>query len=260
MSATPADRWLAFRTPRPQARLRLFCFPYAGGAASIYRVWPQQLPAEVEVCPVQLPGRESRLRESPFRRVGLMVETLAQALSPHLGLPFAFFGHSMGGLIAFELARQLRRLGLPGPLVLIASGRRAPHVPDEDPPIHDLPEPEFIEELRRLNGTPEEVLAHPELLQLLIPLLRADFEVNETYVYQPEEPLTCPIAALGGLGDQDVPREHVEAWREHTRGDFVLRMFPGDHFFIHSAQRPVLDAVSQDLLRALARLGSTVAR
>jgi medium-chain acyl-[acyl-carrier-protein] hydrolase len=246
-SGNPPERWLAYREVNPRARLRMFCFPYAGGGASIYRGWAASLPADLEVCPVQLPGRESRMREEPFRRCEDMVPPIADVLRPYMDLPFVFFGHSMGGLIGFELARELRRRGQPLPLQLLVSGRRAPHLPAREKPIHDLPEPEFLVELRQLNGTPEEVLQHEELMRLLTPLLRADFSVNETYVYTEEEPFDFGISAFGGLGDEEVTRDDVEAWRDHTRGRFRMRMMPGDHFFLHGSKDLVLEAVSRDL-------------
>ena len=246
-SGNPTERWLAYREVNPRARLRMFCFPYAGGGASIYRGWAASLPADVEVCPVQLPGRESRMRDQPFTSTGDMVPRVAEVLRPYMDLPFVFFGHSMGGLIAFELARELRRRGQALPLHLFVSGRRPPHLPPREEPIHALPEPEFREKLRELNGTPEEVLQHEELMRLLIPLLRADFSVNETYTYTEEEPFDFGISAFGGLGDQEVLREDVEAWRQQTRGRFRMRMLPGDHFFVVGSKDLVLEAVSRDL-------------
>jgi medium-chain acyl-[acyl-carrier-protein] hydrolase len=225
----------------------MFCFPYAGGGASIYRGWGASLPADLEVCPVQLPGRESRLRDQPFVRCAEMVPVIAGALRPYFDLPFVFFGHSMGAMIAFELARELRRRGQALPLHLFVSGRRPPHLPAREEPIYDLPEPEFLAKLRELNGTPEEVLQHEELMRLLLPLLRADFSVNETYVYSEEAPFDFGISSFGGLGDDEVTRDDVEAWRVETRGRFRMRMLPGDHFFIHGSKDLVLEAVARDL-------------
>ena len=246
-SPPPSERWLAYREPNPRARLRLFCFPYAGGGASVYRGWGAALPGDVEVCPVQLPGRESRLREAPFSHWEPLVAALAEVLPPYFEMPFAFFGHSMGALLAFELARALRRTGGPLPLALFVSGRRSPQLPAREEPIHTLPEPEFIAKLRELNGTPEEVLQHSELMRLLLPILRADFGVNETYEYRDEEPFDFGISAFGGLGDEDVTKEDVELWRTQTRGRFRLRMLPGDHFFLHGARDLIAEALSRDL-------------
>ena len=250
---TGPERWLAYREANPRARLRMFCFPYAGGGASTYRGWGASLPHEVEVCPVQLPGREGRLREQPFTRPEEMITAVADALITWLDLPFVFFGHSMGGMIGFELARELRRRGRTLPLHLFVSGRRAPQLPARDEPIHNLPEPEFIERLRELEGTPEEVLQHAELMKLLIPLLRADFAVNETYEYTEEPPLDIGISAFGGLSDVDVSREDVEAWSVQTRGRFRMRMMPGGHFFLHIHKDLILESVARDLaeIRAL---------
>jgi medium-chain acyl-[acyl-carrier-protein] hydrolase len=225
----------------------MFCFPYAGGGASIYRGWAGALPSDVEVCPVQLPGRESRLREQPFDRLAPLIAAAADALAPHFGRPFVFFGHSMGAMIGFELARELRRRGRPLPLHLFVAGRRAPQLPAREEPIHDLPDEEFFDKLRELNGTPEEVLQHAELMRLLSPILRADFAVNETYEFTLEEPFDLGISAFGGLGDADITREDLTGWQDHTRGRFRLRMLPGDHFFLHSARDMILEATARDL-------------
>jgi medium-chain acyl-[acyl-carrier-protein] hydrolase len=206
----------------------------------------------VEVCPVQLPGRESRLREAPFETPEPLVKALADMLQPYFkDLPFVFFGHSMGAMLSFELARELRRRGQKLPLHLFVSGRRAPQIPDLEEPIHALPEPEFIVKLRELNGTPEEVLQHAELMKLLIPVLRSDFAVNETYHYTEEEPLDIGISCFGGLGDKEVTRDDCAVWKEQTRGRFRLRMLPGDHFFIHGAKDMVLESVARDLAEVL---------
>ncbi|MGD0207572.1 MAG: alpha/beta fold hydrolase [Verrucomicrobiota bacterium] len=246
-TATAIDSWIVFRKPNPQARLRLFCFPYAGTSASIFRTWPDGLPAEVEVCPVQFPGRGTRLTETPFTQLSPLVQTLAQALVPLLDKPFAFFGHSLGALVGFELARQLRRHSGVQPVRLFVSAARAPQIPHRDRPIHALPEGEFLAELRRLNGIPGKVLEEVELMQIMLPVLRADFAVYETYVYPTEPSLHCPISTFGGLQDQRVSRGDLEAWRNQTNGSFSLRMFPGDHFFWNTTQPLLLQALSQEL-------------
>jgi medium-chain acyl-[acyl-carrier-protein] hydrolase len=246
-TATALDSWIACRKPNPQARLRLFCFPYAGTGASIFRTWSDGLPAEVEVCPVEFPGRGTRLMETPFTQLSPLVQALAQALVPLLDKPFAFFGHSLGALVGFELARQLRRQSGVQPVRLFVSADRAPQVPHRDRPIHALPEGEFLAELRRLNGIPGKVLEEVELMQIMLPVLRADFAVYETYMCSTEPPLNCPISTFGGLQDHRVSRGDLEAWRDQTSVSFSLRMFPGDHFFWNTTQPLLLQALSQEL-------------
>jgi len=232
----PAGEWIVFQRPNPVARVRLFCFPYAGGSASMFRSWAEEAPPEVEVCAIQPPGRENRWREPRLTVLPEFLLSLAQSILPHLKLPFAFFGHSLGALIAFELARLLRRQGDPQPLCLFVSGRRAPHLPDPRPSTHQLPDGEFIDSIRRLGGTPEELLQNSEVTQLFLPTLRADFALNETYTYRVDEPLECPIFAFGGAEDPEAGRDEVAAWDAHTSASFSTRMFPGDHFFVNSSR------------------------
>jgi medium-chain acyl-[acyl-carrier-protein] hydrolase len=178
-----------------------------------------------------------------------MVHAISQAILPYLDQPFAFFGHSMGAMIGFELARLLRREYGLAPVHLFVSGRRAPQLGRVSPITYNLPEPELIEEVRLLDGTPKEVLENPELMEMMIPLLRADFEVVETYTYVPEAPLDCPITVFGGLQDSETGREMLEPWREQTSLNFTLSMLPGGHFFLHSDQRILLNALSRELNR-----------
>jgi medium-chain acyl-[acyl-carrier-protein] hydrolase len=238
------DTWFTVYRPVSQPVLRLFCFPFAGGSGVVFRDWFKALPAEVELCGIQLPGRESRFKEEPYTRVADLVRDVADALNRRGDVPFVFFGHSMGALVAFELARELRRRHQAGPELLMVSGRRAPQRPDADPPIHALPEPQFLEKIRGFNGTPEAVFQSEELLQLLVPLLRADFAVCETYEYQKDEPLTCPIAAFGGFEDPEVCEEDIAAWSQQTIGSFTLQMFPGDHFYLLDRSATLLRQVT----------------
>lgn len=244
--------WIARPRPNSQAGLRLFCFPYSGAGASVFYPWSDVLPATVEVYPVQFPGRETRLAEPPFTRLAPLVQAAAQALLPYLDRPFAFFGHSLGALVSFELVRHLRRQRGPGPVHLFVSGHDAPQIPDCNPPIHNLPEPEFVEKLRRLNGMSEEVLENAELMQLLLPILRADFAVCETYRYEADRPLDCPISAFGGLQDAYVSRENLEAWRAQTDNSFSLRLFPGDHFYLNTDRSLLLRVLARELASSCA--------
>jgi medium-chain acyl-[acyl-carrier-protein] hydrolase len=227
---------ITWRKPNPSASWRLFCLPYAGGNSYIFRSWLDLLPKTIEICPIELPGRGIQIKSTPFKQIEPLVKAIASEILPYLDKPFAFFGHSMGGLVSFELARFIRRHHSLEPAHLFISGRRAPQTKDLKPPIHHLPEADFLQELRQLNGTPEEVLNNHELMEILTPILRADFAVLETYIYTREAPLNCPISVFGGLQDKEVQLEELEAWREQTFNSFSLKMLPGDHFFIHSSQ------------------------
>ncbi len=242
------NQWVRIFAPKPNAHLRLFCFPYAGGGASIYRDWAKALPPEMEVCSIQLPGREERLRETPIRQISTLIQELVHVICPYLDRPFAFWGHSMGALIAFELARQLRRMRMSEPSHLFVSGRGAPQLPNSRTVIHQLPESEFIKGIRRLNGTPEIVLQNRELLEVMLPTLRADFTLVETYSYFHDAPLKYSISAFGGLQDSLVDYADLEAWRAQTRQNFKVRMFAGDHFYLRNVHYQLLRIVHQDLI------------
>lgn len=238
--------WIPYRRFHPDSVLKLFCFPYAGGSASIFRGWFDALPEWVDVCPIQLPGREGRLMEKPYTSLKRIVEELVDRLASETDHPYAVFGHSMGALIGFEFARAFSRKGKP-PLKLFVSGRNAPQCERRNKMIHLLPEHEFLEELKRLNGTPEQVLENKELMELLMPIVRADFAVFETYQYEQGPPLSCPIIAFGGLVDPEVTREQLEAWSEHTVSRFQLKMLPGDHFFLHQMKDELVNAIVEEL-------------
>lgn len=234
--------------PRSAARIRLFCFPYAGGSSAIFRQWSRDLPREIELVPALLPGRELKLREPPYTHIEPLIEALAREITPLLDKPFAFFGHSMGAIISFELARRLRTEHYVEPAHLVVSGRRSPRVPVRDPYIHNLPDPEFFAELEEMNGTPREVLEHQELMEILSPMLRADFELCYNYDYIPGEPLQCPITVLGGLEDKTTPRHELEAWCDETTGNCQLHMLKGDHFFINQQHATILPIIKKALV------------
>lgn len=241
------------RSPDPRARLRLFCFPYAGGGIAPFRTWSSGLPPETDLCPVQLPGRENRLKEPPFSSLPPLIQELGDALRPYMDIPFAFFGYSMGGLIAFELARVLRRAGGPAPFRLLVAAVLPPERLVTVPPIHHLSDNAFIKALcLRYEGLQQAVLQNAELMRLCLPALRADLTLLDTYEYRPEEPLDCAVSAFGGLRDRVITREDVEGWRAHTRGTFTARIFPGGHFFLAGSQALLLQAISHDLRKGAA--------
>ena len=253
MTVPLRDSWIQRPRPRPQARLRLLMIPHAGGGASTFRAWADALPPEVEACPVQLPGRENRAAERPFEQTDALVQALGEALERWRDLPYAVFGHSSGAIAGFELARHARRQGVPGPVHLFASGRRAPHLPPRQPDVHALPDAEFIERLAGLGGIPREVLEHRELVELIVPLLRADLTLAETYVCRDEPPLSIGITALTGDQDGKAPVDDVREWARHTTGEFRLHVFPGDHFYLFPQREAVLRTLSHELHALLLR-------
>lgn len=225
-------------------RLRLLCFPPVGGSTSFFRAWLDARLDGIEICPVQLPGREERFEERPFGRLRPLIHTLVPCIPQDK--PFAFFGHSMGALIAFELARELRRQGLPGPRGLFVSAAPAPQVPLQ-PARYLLPDREFAEALRLLGGTAEIILTDAALLAYFMPVLRADFEIVDTYEYLAGEPLDCPIHVFGGENDLEVDGKDLRSWEAQTRGEFALQTFPGDHFYLLSAWPALIGAICSDL-------------
>lgn len=233
----------------PEARFRLFCFPYAGGSAANYLKWPLALSPLIEVCAVELPGRGDRLREPPLTNMPALVSTLVAILTSWSDKPFAFFGHSMGGIIAYEFACALQREAKPLPLHLFVSGCGKPGREKNKTIRFNLPEPEFLQTLRDLGGTPPEVFDHQELLELLLPILRADFQLIEEHQTTATALLDCPITALCGQEDAEIAIEDVERWGEVTTHEFSLRLFQGDHFFIKSNETLVVSTVLQTLAR-----------
>jgi medium-chain acyl-[acyl-carrier-protein] hydrolase len=232
--------------------IRLFCFPYVGGSSAVFKNWAGYS-RELEICPIRLPGHEHRLDEAPFNRLRPLVETLADVLP--WDKPFALFGHSMGALVSFELARELRRRNLPSPLHLFVSARKEPLSATPERQRHLLPAPEFIQELRALGGTPEAVLKESSLMELMLPVLRADFAAIETYKYQHEATLSCPITAFGAYEDKDVPLQELCGWRDQTHNEFRLQMFSGDHFYLLQKEAEVVQRI-EGALNSLARLYS----
>jgi medium-chain acyl-[acyl-carrier-protein] hydrolase len=238
-----------FPNPVAGTVLRLFCLPYAGGSAAIFRNWSKRVPESVLVCPVELPGRGSRLSEPPFINLLDLAEALVGWLRPYLDMPFAFFGHSMGAILCFEAARKLQRENGLYPEHLFVSACRFPEMFGHRRITYNLPDEEFIKDVVQLGGTPEEILDHQELLQLMIPILRADFQACQTYVYSPGPQLLSPITAFGGLQDNFVSIDQLKGWREYSLHSFSLQMLPGNHFLINSRSGLIVDTISRVLQR-----------
>lgn len=217
----------------------------------MFRTWRKALPSTIEICPVQLPGRENRLREPPYTDMRVLAESLAIQLQPHVHKPFALFGHSMGALLGFELTRTLRRIGIPLPIVLFLSAHRAAHLPLRYPPLHQLSDSALLHSLRSLKGTPQGVFESQELLELILPTLRADFTLCENYHFVPEPPLDCPFVLYAGRADTIASQHDVAAWRQHTTQTAELELFSGGHFFIHSDSQRLF----QTIVKTIRQLG-----
>ncbi|MBL7684887.1 MAG: thioesterase [Deltaproteobacteria bacterium] len=241
--------WILKKTiPVSNPQYRLFCFPYAGGQAAIYRSWIQSFPETIEVCAIELPGRGRRFGEPLFEKMSDLIPQIAKVLEEFQDLPFFFFGHSMGSLLAFEMCRFLRAHQKKLPKTLMVSGCGAPQLQSlRNRVLHDLPDEHFFSELERLQGTPAQVLAHPELMKLFLPIIRADLKMVETYSYQTEAPLEIPIIALGGDRDLEVSLSALSAWREQSSHPFEEKIFNGDHFFVKSCEEEVMAFVREKL-------------
>jgi len=237
------------------AKLRLFCFPYAGGSASIFHSWADQLPSDVETIGIQMPGLERRIMEPPIETIPMAVQSLLSVICSKLDKPFVLFGHSLGAFISFELARELgKRYGFQ-PLHMFVACIRAPQILNQKPPIHNLPETDFLEELqRRYSGIPEEFLENRDFLQLMLPGLRASLKIYECYEYTEGDPLNCDITAFGGYQDRAARREDLEAWRHQTKRSFTLHMLRGSHFLINFERRYLLRILSNELTGILSHL------
>ena len=221
---------------------RLFCLPYAGGGVAPYRLWFKSLPEDIEVFAAQLPGRESRLRAEPLPSIAAMVDALLPAIEAASDLPYAIFGHSMGALVAFELTRALEARGARAPSRLFVSARRAPDEPDPKPPVHALPESQFLDELQeRYGAIPDAVRNEPELLALMLPVLRADIRAVETYAPLPGPKVQCPLYVYGGDADTHPFPAQLPHWERMAERVMRIRLFHGDHFYLN-AQRESLTA------------------
>lgn len=234
--------WIVRFAPAEAPRLRLFCFPYAGSGASVYRLWNTLLPPDIEVCAVQPPGRENHFGTPPITSMPRLVDGVRAAIAPLLDRPFAFFGHSLGAVVAYETALALARDTGVEPHLLIVSGHRAPHLPPTRPRIRHLPDAEFLREIVLLNGMAPELLENRELVEFFLPVLRADFELAESYGAPLAADLRCPLLALGSRDDY-VSEAAIEAWAAATTGPANTRIFDGDHFYLNTHRSALVAAV-----------------
>jgi len=242
---------VSFRAPNPQARIRLFCFPYAGGGSATYRDWQEKLPADIEVAAVQLPGREWRIEEPLLTDMKAMAADALESIRPYLDKPFALLGTSMGGTLIFELARLLREADLPAPKCLLPFACGAPHMP-ETKIYHTLPDDELIQEIRDFGVLDDEIVSHPEMLDLLLPILRADCTAHETNVFEQGAPFEFPIWVYGGIGDDTVDRDRLDAWQIHTSAECRVHMINGGHLFVDDMPPQLLDSLARRLYQATA--------
>lgn len=241
---------------RPQPKLgpsaRLLCLPYAGGSAATYIPWSRSLPSAVELIALQPPGRGSRMAEAPHAQMAALVDELMSVFPKVTERPYVLFGHSLGSRVGFEVILQCQLRGLPLPVRFIASGSRAPHLPKREAPIHDLPDQQFVGQLRELQGTPEEILDNRELIEWLLPLLRADFRIADLHC-APRTSLNCPLTVLAGTQDETVSPAEVEAWSDLTTAGCDINWVDGGHFFVERNREWVLEKVNAVLETALRR-------
>ncbi|MFE7192682.1 thioesterase II family protein [Kitasatospora sp. NPDC057541] len=241
-----ADRWIRRFDPRPDAEVRLVCLPHAGGSASFFLPVARAMPQSVDVLCVQYPGRQDRRTEPLLDTVPELADRIAAALLPWIDRPLAFFGHSLGATLAFEVARRLERdKGLVA-AALFASGRRAPSTHRTET-VHLRDDDGLIADMRGLSGTDARLLGDEEILRMILPATRADYRAAETYVYEPGEALRCPLVALVGDDDPKVTVDEAAAWADHTEDRFDLRVFPGGHFYLADHQAAVIKVMTDRL-------------
>jgi medium-chain acyl-[acyl-carrier-protein] hydrolase len=250
---TMRSRWIVSRSDAPTNGARFYCFPFAGGGASLYRPWMLEPHPYIHVCSISLPGREGRIHEEPYRRMSMIADAVAAELMDAPPVPFAFFGYSMGATLSFEVARRMDTQGR-GPRLLVVAASRPPQLarrPDRSD-TYNLPDEALIQTLKELQGTASEVLMSPETMEIVLPRIRADLEAVETYRYAPGKPLDCPLVALGGSDDPRVSLQDLERWREQTTSSFLLHILQGNHFFLLQSWPLVKKLVFPHLIEYLA--------
>ena len=245
------DKWFFCKNPRPQAAVRLFCFPFGGGGASIFHNWSDAMGEHIEVRALQLPGRETRFREPRETDFNNLIKDIVTALNAYQDKPFAMFGYSLGSLLAFEVCRELRRQNMKTPLHLFIAALSAPQLPPPHPPISSLQDQEFVQKVEYYYQPQGEAWNNLELRNLLLPVLKDDIALYESYVYREEPPLMCPIDVFAGDRDRATPVESTQYWSHQTSNRMEHHVFDGGHFFIDNAVREIQSLVSNSLIQEL---------
>ncbi|KAA0679993.1 thioesterase II family protein [Roseomonas genomospecies 6] len=245
MTAPSASLWLQGFRPPAAPRRTLVCFPYAGAGAAVFRDWAHEAGPDTELLAVRLPGRENRIAEPPFRRVEDTVPGILAALEPLTDRPLTLFGHSLGAALAYATARALVARGRP-PALLAVSGRRAPHLPSRRPPSDGLDDAAFLVRLAALGGTPPEVLACDDLMELMLPMLRADFAMSDAFLEDDPPPLPVPLLAFAGAEDAEVTEAEVAGWERLAGAGFMRLTLPGGHFFLHGHRASIVSRLNEN--------------
>lgn len=249
--------WLVSLTPSGVGDVSVFCFPYAGAGASVYRSWAKLLPSHLNAFAIQAPGRETRFLEPFVSSITELANQAAQAILRETEKPIVLFGHSLGAACAYETARALERSGHT-PELLIVSGRQCPGTPSKRAPIGHLSDKQFIDHVRMYKGTPSAVLENKELMELLLPLLRADFSLSEQYRPLAEPLLSCPILGLGSTDDEWLDHDTLQAWENLTRSDFETHWFEGDHFYLNQQTEALLNVINEKISALSACMQTTI--
>jgi surfactin synthase thioesterase subunit len=244
------NKWFIIPKPKPNADLKLICFPYAGGGGSVFTSWSKYLPDNIELVIVQAPGKGSHIADTPYDSMEVLIHNLLKEVLVHFKKPYILFGHSLGSRIAFELMNEAYRLYNTLPLHFIASGSSSPHKKLRNKPIYNLPTEDFIQELKKLNGTPKEVLENRELMDCLLPVIRADFKISDEYLYQGRADFRCPVSVLTGENDLGIPLESAKSWGDFFTQEINVHIIPGDHFFINSHREIVLEKINSIILKS----------
>ena len=244
------NKWFYVPKPNPKAKARLFCFHYAGGTAEMYHKWAEEIPEEIELCSIQLPGRSKRINETPYKDIETLIDELHNAIKPYLDVPFAYFGHSMGAMILFDYTQYLFKRNLTLPFYLLIAARKAPNIQSFHPHLHNLTDDEMIGFVRGLDIRPDAFFDNQDLLKKSIPMIKSDFEIVEKWKFDTDTvPLSIPIWVFGGESDEYVSKNELESWKNFTKVDFKAQHFVGDHFFIldDSHRKTILKIITESI-------------